>query len=205
MEHPEVVAALMGTELFRGLDPRVVGNVAAIIDERTIPPGQHVFFEGDIATEFYLASSGSVRVYIPSHGEELDAAIVRGGQMFGEGGMLDGGPRLASAMALEPTTLLAVPREPWFALIETDPTLALRVFTAFGAAIRRYLAHMLEFLFLEVDVPESLPSARGISPAPGSHRPTPRSPSCRTAIHCRRTLELARSADRASAVQSRRS
>ena len=167
MEHPEIVATLMRAELFHGLDPRVVDHVAGIIDERSIPPGQHVFFEGDIATEFYLVSSGSVRVYIPSRSEELNAAIVRGGQMFGEGGMLDGGPRVASALALEPTTLLAIPRAPWFALIETDPTLALRVFTVFGAAIRRYLAHMLEFLFLEIDVPEAPPSSDEDPPGSG--------------------------------------
>ena len=32
------------------------------------------------------------------------------GQMFGEGGMLDGGPRVASAVALDPSTVLAIPR-----------------------------------------------------------------------------------------------
>jgi CRP/FNR family transcriptional regulator, cyclic AMP receptor protein len=167
VEHPEIVATLMRAELFRGLDPRAVGHVAGIADERSIPPGQHVFFEGDIATEFYLVSSGSVRIYIPSRGEELNAAIVRAGQMFGEGGMLDGGPRVASAMALEPTTLLAIPRGPWFALIQTDPTLTLQVFTVFGAAIRRYLAHMLDFLFLDVEVPEAPPSPGEDPPGSG--------------------------------------
>ena len=159
----------MRAELFDGLDPRVVDHVAGIADWRSIPPGQHIFFEGDIATEFYVVSSGSVRVYIPSSGEELSAAIVREGQMFGEGGMLDGGPRLASALALEPTTLLAVPRAPWFALMESEPALAFRVFSAFGAALRRYVGHMLESLFLDVEVLES-------PPLPGEDWPGSRDP-----------------------------
>ena len=71
--------------------------------------------------------------------------------------MLDGGPREASALALEPTTLLVVPRAPWFALIESEPALALRVFSAFGAALRRYVGHVLESLFLDVEVPEAPP------------------------------------------------
>jgi CRP-like cAMP-binding protein len=157
VEHPEIAATLMRAELFDGLDPGVVDHVAAIAERRSIPPGQHVFFEGDIATEFYVVSTGSVRIYIPSRGEELHAAIVRDGQMFGEGGLLDGGPRVASALALEPTTLLVVPRAPWLALIESEPALALRVFSAFGAALRKYVGHMLESLFLDVDVPDAPP------------------------------------------------
>jgi len=157
MEHPEVTATLMRAEFFAGLDPRIVDHVAGIIDERSIPPGQHIFFEGDIATEFYVVASGSVRVYIPSRGEEVDAALVREGQMFGEGGMLDGGPRLASALAIGPTTLLAFPRAPWFALMGTEPALALRVSSAFGAALRRYVGHMLESLFLDIEVPDAPP------------------------------------------------
>ncbi len=169
MEHPEIASTLMRAELFEGLDPRVVDHVAGIADERSIPPGQHIFFEGDIATEFYVVSSGSVRVYIPSRGEELNAAIVREGQMFGEGGLLDGGPRVASALALEPTALLAVPRAPWLALMASEPALALRVFSAFGAALRRYVGHMLESLFLDVEVPEGPPLPG--EEWPGSHEP----------------------------------
>ena len=157
MEHPEIAATLMCAELFEGLDPRVIDHVAGIADRRSIPPGQHVFFEGDIATEFYVVESGCVRVYIPSRGDELDAATVRDGQMFGEGGLLDGGPRLASALALEPTTLLAVRREPWLAVMRSEPALALRVFSAFGAALRRYVGHMVESLFLDVEVPDAPP------------------------------------------------
>ena len=144
MKQPEIAATLMGAEVFEGLDPRVVSHVAGIAYWRSIPPGQHVFF-------------GSVRVYLPSRGDELNTAIVREGQMFGEGGMLDGGPRVASALALVPTTLLVVPRAPWFALIEREPALALRVFSAFGAALRRYVGHVLESLFLDVEVPEAPP------------------------------------------------
>ncbi|HEY6567686.1 MAG TPA: cyclic nucleotide-binding domain-containing protein [Actinomycetota bacterium] len=157
MEHPETAATLMRAELFEGLDPRVVDQVAGIAERRSIPAGQHVFFEGDIATEFYVVASGSVRVYIPSRGEELNAAIVRDGQMFGEGGLLDGGPRVASALALEPTTLLAVRREPWLALTRSEPTLALRVFSAFGAALRSYVGHMVDSLFLDVEIPDAPP------------------------------------------------
>ena len=155
MEHPEIAATLMRAELFDGLDPGVVDHVAAIAERRSIPPGQHVFFEGDIATEFYVVSVAPARE-TPGR-EELNAAIVRDGKMFGEGGLLDGGPRVASALALEPTTLLVVPRAPWLALIEREPALALRVFSAFGAALRKYVGHMLESLFLDVEVPDAPP------------------------------------------------
>lgn len=69
--------------------------------------------------------------------------------------MLDGGPRLASALAVEPTTVLAIPRGSWLELIRRDVVLFHHVFAALGASSRRYIDHMVEFLFLDVTVPDT--------------------------------------------------
>jgi CRP-like cAMP-binding protein len=141
------------------MDLRDLDRVAGIVEERKISPGQHVYFEGDIATEFYVVASGRVRVYIPSPGGEIDTAIVQSGRMFGEVAMLDGGPRLASALALQPTTLLVIPRDPWMALIELDVVLPRRVFTALGIAARAHVSHAIETFFISADIPDYLPPA----------------------------------------------
>ena len=99
VERSEIVAALASTELLKGVDLAALEQVAAICEVRVTPPGQHVFFQGDLATEFFVVVTGAVRVYIQAPGGELDAALVRAGSMFGEIAMLDGGPRLASALA----------------------------------------------------------------------------------------------------------
>jgi CRP-like cAMP-binding protein len=93
-------------------------------------------------------------VYVPGPGDELGMGIVTDGRMFGEGGLIDGGPRVASAVALDPSTALAIPRDAWLRLLVQVPDLAQRVLLALGASVRRYMS---EVLFLDVEVPEFPP------------------------------------------------
>jgi CRP/FNR family transcriptional regulator len=136
------------------LHPSVIAAVAGIAEDRFSPPGQHFFFQGDLATEFFVCRSGRIRVYVPGPGDELGMGIVTDGRMFGEGGLIDGGPRVASAVALDPSTALAIPRDAWLRLLVQVPDLAQRVLLALGASVRRYMS---EVLFLDVEVPEFPP------------------------------------------------
>jgi CRP/FNR family transcriptional regulator len=154
VDQEQIVAALQRNELFRGLHPSVIAAVAGIAEDRFSPPGQHFFFQGDLATEFFVCRSGRIRVYVPGPGDELGMGIVTDGRMFGEGGLIDGGPRVASAVALDPSTALAIPRDAWLRLLVQVPDLAQRVLLALGASVRRYMS---EVLFLDVEVPEFPP------------------------------------------------
>jgi CRP-like cAMP-binding protein len=157
MDREQLVAELRSVDLFREMDPADVAAVADIVDERVSPPGQHVFFEGDIATEFFGVASGRIRVYVPGDGGELDVGIVREGEMFGEGGMLDGGPRVASAVAIDPSIVLAVPRGAWLRILEERPDLGRRALAAVGASLRRYTSDAIDLLFIDVQIPDFPP------------------------------------------------
>jgi CRP-like cAMP-binding protein len=159
MEPVDVVHALASAELFRGLDARHVRRVAAIAEVREAPAGQHLFYEGDLATEFFILVTGAVRLYLPAHGDEVDVAIATPGRMFGEAGLFDGGPRVASALALEPTTALSIARPAWLDVLDADPVLVRRTFDVLGVSMRRYVAYALDCLFLQVDVPDHPPDA----------------------------------------------
>ncbi len=157
VDREQVVAVLRETHLFRGADQSALESVAEIVDEVSSPPGQHIFFVGDIATEFFIVAQGKVRVYIPGHGDELDLGIVGEGQMFGEGGLFDGGPRVASAIALEPSTILRIPRDHWLLVIDEIPEFTRRMLFAIGASVRQYTSHAIDFLFLNVEIPSFPP------------------------------------------------
>ena len=157
MNHDEIVAVLRETHFFRGANPSDLGSVAEIVDPLSSPPGQHIFFHGDIATEFFIVARGKVRVYIPGDGDELDLGIVDDGQMFGEGGLLDGGPRVASAIALEQSTILRIPREQWLLVVDEIPEFTRRMLFAVGASVRQYTSHAIDFLFLNVEIPSFPP------------------------------------------------
>ncbi len=154
----EQVATVLGeTHLFRSADPSDLESVAEIVEEVSSPPGQHIFFQGDIATEFFVVAQGKVRIYIPGHGDELDLGIVGDGQMFGEGGLFDGGPRVASAIALEPSTILRIPRDQWLLVVDEIPEFTRRILFAIGASVRQYTSHAIDFLFLNVEIPSFPP------------------------------------------------
>lgn len=167
MDLATTAAVLSATPLFRDVHPSVLSNVASVAEERSISPGQPVFFEGDIATEFYVVAHGAVRVFVPAHDDELDLGIVRAGRMFGEGGLLDGGPRLASALAIEPTVLLAIPRGAWIELLDHGD-LARRTLAAIGGSLRHYAHHAVDLLFLEVEIPDAAPGEGVAGSPPGA-------------------------------------
>lgn len=161
MDRAAIVAALSQVELFRGVDDGILGYVADISSEWSIPPGQHVYFVGDLATEFYVVVSGRVRAFIPGHGpghgEELTVTIVEPGQLLGEMALLDGGPRATTAIAIEPTVLLEVDRGRWLTLVAEHVALAHRVLVAVGASLRKYAGDMVDFQFIDLEIPDVPP------------------------------------------------
>ena len=163
MDREQIAAVLQETHLFRSTDPSDLECVVEIVEEVSAPPGQHIFFHGDIATEFFVVADGKVRIYIPGRGGELDLGIVEDGQMFGEGGLFDGGPRVASAIALEPSTILRIPRDEWLLVIDEIPEFTRRMLFAIGASVRQYMSDAIDFLFLDVEIP-SFPPAEDAPP-----------------------------------------
>jgi len=62
-----------------------------------------IFHEGEVGRHLYIVRSGKVAIRRLIKGEQKELAILTKGAIFGEMALLDGGPRVASAIALEPT------------------------------------------------------------------------------------------------------
>lgn len=84
--------------------------------------GQSVFHEGETGYKMYIVESGSVSIWSGTPEERVEIALITKGGVFGEMAVFDGRPRMASASAAEPTTLLLIDgkhlRE---AITRTDP------------------------------------------------------------------------------------
>jgi len=71
-----------------------------------------------------IVASGAVKVVVPSDdGDEAILATIRRGDFLGELALLDGAPRSASAIALEATETLALPRVRFSALVAAEPAI----------------------------------------------------------------------------------
>lgn len=87
-----------------------------------IAKDKYICKEGDPGGEMMLILSGSVEIQKNSQ----KIRNLRRGDVFGELSMIDEAPRSASVLALEPTNLLAFPRESLFKLFREQPDLAVK-------------------------------------------------------------------------------
>ena len=78
------------------------------IQNVTVPKGKVLFKQGDKGTATYIVNSGAVGLYREAMGRKIPLATVRKGELFGEMAVVDNSPRLATAFALEESTLMVI-------------------------------------------------------------------------------------------------
>ena len=126
------LALLKKVSLFEGLTAPQLGKVAALLKERTVPAGQHIFKEGESGDEFYVVLDGKVRIskMVQGVGEEALAILVPGAY-FGEMALVDDTPRSADALAHVGCTLGVLRREDFDQLMFMDKEIAYSVLWTF--------------------------------------------------------------------------
>jgi signal transduction histidine kinase len=89
--------------------------------EHRLKAGEYVFREGEPGDVLYIVASGNIAI-IKDAG--TGSALVLGyrgtGEMVGEVSLITEAARTASVMAIEPTTLLAIPRTEFWRLVDQD-------------------------------------------------------------------------------------
>src|ERR1043165_5586413 len=98
-----VITALRSCQLFAGLPPYDLENIAAVTVIKTLPKGGYLFREGDPAIGFYIVQRGSVNVHrVNAAGKEQIIHIFRTGDSFAEVALASETGYPADATALEP-------------------------------------------------------------------------------------------------------
>jgi uncharacterized membrane protein len=134
---PVDVSLLADVPIFRFLDDTERGTLAALFEERTCGVGETIFHRGEPGDELFLVKEGRVNVFVTSDvGEMISLANAAAGDVFGEISLLDGGPRTASAAAVDVTTVLTLDREKLLELVQRHPHVALDLLTVMGQRLR---------------------------------------------------------------------
>jgi len=99
-ETSDPVVTLRGTPLLRLLSDSDLFALGSHMQHVSFAPGEHIIRQGDAGSSMYFITSGTVRIlYTSPDGVERQVASMAMGDFFGEGSLLTGEPRSASAVA----------------------------------------------------------------------------------------------------------
>jgi CRP-like cAMP-binding protein len=120
----QVDEVLRRTVIFRRLSSEDRQRVAAVATLREFDKGATLFQEGDPPDHLYTVISGRVKVFkTTARGTDVILEIFGPGDPVGAVAVYESRAYPASGIALEPTTCLLLPRQAFFALLESHPTL----------------------------------------------------------------------------------
>lgn len=145
------VAALARTTIFGSLDEAALQRVADESVEASYRPGAVVFAQGDPGDCLYVVTSGRLKLQVRIRGlDTLMLTTLRAPDTFGELAVIDRGPRSATVVALEPSTLLAVARSTVLALLSDRPEVTEALLRGLGATVRRLTEQAADLALLDL-------------------------------------------------------
>ena len=115
---------LRRSTIFRRLASDDRERLATVASTRDYDKGAFIFSEGDSSEMFFTVVAGRVKVFKTTpRGSDVILELFGPGDPVGAVAVYEARAYPASAVALEPTTCLLIPRQAFFTLLETRPTL----------------------------------------------------------------------------------
>ena len=144
-------ALLQHTALFGAMAPDAVERLVRRAVRRKYRRGEVIFREDDAGDSLCVVVSGLVKVYRTSpDGDEMVLVTLRPAAVVGELPMVDGGPRSASAAAVEATTVLTVDRAALLEALRESPELVDGLLRSMGSMVRRLTDQAADLVFLDL-------------------------------------------------------
>ncbi len=145
------MAVLARVPLFTGLSAAEIKAFVALARLQSFRTGEVIFHKDDAGHTLHVILQGVVKIYLVSEGgQEAVLVILKAGEFFGELSLLDGAPRSASAMALEPTLTIAINRDNFLSFIREQPEAALSIFGVLASRLRRADGIIADAAFLDL-------------------------------------------------------
>lgn len=143
-------ARLLGANpFFAGLGEDALQAVAGLCVTRSLGTEEMLFLKGDPGDALYAVRRGQIRIATGTEsGRRLTLNLLGSGDVFGEIALLDGRPRTADALAVEPTELFMVRRRDFLDLVERQPAVAIHIIEFLCRRIRWMSDRMEEAVLL---------------------------------------------------------
>lgn len=136
-EGMEAVELLRKVPLFAGLEGEQIQALAARSRWRSFPRKASLLHAGEPGACLYVLLSGRVQIQaVTPAGQAIHLANRGPGDTIGELALLDGQPRMADAVTLEPTEALMLPREEFQRCLAESNALARAVIACLAGRLR---------------------------------------------------------------------
>lgn len=155
MDTRQRAALLKETELFGQfgrLDDEALLKLAERTSRHVFEKSQTIFVQDERGDRFFIVADGIVKLLVRSNSGEL-IELIRHGRpaVLGELALLDGGPRSASAEAVERATLLSLTRDELFEVLRSEPDVVEALLRRLVAIIRRTTQDLADLAFLDLE------------------------------------------------------
>lgn len=143
--------ALRRIALFEGLGDACLDRIAAECDWRHVDARTPLFTRASEGGDVYFLCSGRVRITTYSAtGREVTFRDSEAGEHFGDLSAVDGQPRSADVVTLEPSVLASLSAPAFMAMLEREPLVATRMMRNLTALVRRLTERVIELSTLGV-------------------------------------------------------
>lgn len=138
-------------DLFAELESAELAELASRAAIKSYPKNVIVISEGDETSSLYVILSGRVKVFASDEdGKEVLLNWLGVNEYFGEIALIDGGPRSASVMTVEPTRMAVMARDSLIERIHSNPVLAVGLLKTLGKKLRQQTASTKDLALLGV-------------------------------------------------------
>jgi CRP-like cAMP-binding protein/class 3 adenylate cyclase/TolB-like protein len=133
----EILQALESSPLFAGLPGGLLEKIAGSVTRKKLAAGELLFQQGDHADALWGVLSGRIVVEVRADdGKEMVVDSYEPGDIFGEVGVLDFGPRRVDAAAQTNAELFRLDRSQFLEFLQSNPELCFRIFTLLCTHLR---------------------------------------------------------------------
>jgi len=120
-----IINLLRPLSMFSGLGDGELRKIARLFVQKLFRPNEQVFARGDFGNEAYVVLRGKINIQLEQYAPAI--AQLGDGKIFGELAFLDGAPRAAYAVAVQPSILLVMKRDAFADLCRREPNLGMMV------------------------------------------------------------------------------
>lgn len=123
-----ISALLENAQMFRDFEWSQIATLAAYIQLYRATPGTVLFREGEKGDFMCVVLEGKLEIHKENHQHvEKTVATAFPGRSLGEMAMVDGEPRSATAVVIEPTMLAVLTHENFLLIMRDKPALATKI------------------------------------------------------------------------------